>query len=51
MEIEYTVRDRETNDIRCIGKTSHCFLNKTGKIVSLKRDYPAMHDKVKIMVQ
>ena len=41
--------DIKTEEIRCIGKTSHCFLNKEGKIVSLKKDYPDMHQKIKIM--
>ena len=51
MEIEYTICDKETQELRCIGKTSHCFLNKEGKIVSLKRDYPEMHKKVKLMLE
>lgn len=50
MEVEYKIYDRETNVVRCIGKTSHCFLTKDGKIVSLKRDYPDMHEKIKIML-
>ena len=50
MEIEYIVQDRETNEIRCIGKTSHCFLNKSGKIVSLKKDYSDVHSKMKLMI-
>lgn len=50
MEIEYTVRDRETNEIRCVGKTSHCFLNNGGKIISLKKDFPDVHDKMKLIL-
>ena len=51
MEIEYKVCDRESSEVRCVGKTSHCFLNKQGKIVSLKRDYKDIHDKVKLMLE
>lgn len=51
MEVEYKVCDRETNEVRCVGKTSHCFLNKDGKIVSLKKDYPNIHERVKIMAE
>lgn len=51
MEIDYTVCDKETMEVRCTGKTSHCFLNKEGKIVSLKKDYPEMHKKVKLMLE
>ena len=51
MEIEYTVCDKESDIVRCVGKTSHCFLNKAGKIVSLKRDYIDMHQKIKLMLE
>jgi acyl-CoA thioester hydrolase len=51
MEVEYKVFDSVTNELRSIGKTSHCFLNKEGKIVSLKRDYTTMHEKVKLMLE
>lgn len=50
MEIDYKICDRETNEIRCIGKTTHCFLNKEGKIVSLKRDCKDMDEKIKLML-
>jgi len=50
MEIDYKICDRETNEIRCMGKTTHCFLNKEGKIVSLKRDYKDMDEKIKLML-
>ena len=41
--ISYEVRDRESGEIRCIGESSHCFLGKDGKPVSLKRQYPEYH--------
>ena len=41
--ISYEVRDREIGEIRCIGESSHCFLGKDGKPVSLKRQYPEYH--------
>jgi acyl-CoA thioester hydrolase len=50
MEVEYNIYDTVSNELRCVGKTSHCFLNKNGKIVSLKKDYPDMHEKVKLML-
>jgi acyl-CoA thioester hydrolase len=51
MEIEYVVSDKESGEVRCSGKTSHCFLNKDGKIVSLKKDYCNMHQKIKLMLE
>lgn len=37
----YAVRDKATGALRCRGKTSHCFLNKAGRPVSLKKVNPA----------
>lgn len=33
-------------DIVCIGKSSHCFLSKEGKILSLKRELPDFYAKI-----
>ncbi|MEY8338648.1 acyl-CoA thioesterase [Lachnospiraceae bacterium 62-35] len=37
MTIEYTVIEKETGELRCVGRTRHCFLTKDGKPVSLKK--------------
>lgn len=42
MTIEYTVVDKETDQIRCVGESRHCFLTRDGKPVSLKRQYIEM---------
>lgn len=42
MAIEYTVIDKETEQIRCVGETRHCFLTKDGNPVSLKRKFIEM---------
>ncbi len=34
------------DDIVCIGRSSHCFLNKAGKIISIRRDMPAFYEKM-----
>ncbi|MBE6659339.1 MAG: acyl-CoA thioesterase [Ruminococcaceae bacterium] len=44
--IAYTVRDKETDAVRCIGETKHCFLNTDGKIVNLRRAAPDIHEKM-----
>lgn len=36
LELSYTVRDKETGEVRCLGKSSHCFLDREGRPVSLK---------------
>ncbi len=42
MTIEYSVTDKESGELRCVGETSHCFLNREGKPVSLKKSYLEM---------
>ena len=44
MNIEYTIVDRDTGELRCVGESTHCFLTKDGKPVSLKREYLTMDD-------
>ena len=42
MTIEYSVTDKETGKLRCVGETKHCFLGRDGKPVSLKKTYLEM---------
>ena len=42
MALEYTVIDKETAQVRCVGESRHCFLNRDGGPVSLKRNYIEM---------
>lgn len=41
MELRYEIRDRATGTVRVEAASSHCFLNREGKPVSLKRADPA----------
>lgn len=45
----YTVSDKETGVVRCVGETKHCFLNAQGKLISLKRSYPEIHENFEKM--
>lgn len=38
--ISYEIRNKDTNALHASGETSHCFLNKEGKILSLKKAAP-----------
>lgn len=38
--LSYEVRDRETGALKADGETSHCFLNRAGKLISLKKEAP-----------
>lgn len=42
MTIEYSVMDKESKELRCVGETKHCFLGRDGKPVSLKKSYLEM---------
>ena len=39
-DIEYEIRDEKTNALRTICKSSHCFIDESGKPISLKRKFP-----------
>lgn len=45
MEIEYTMYNKETEEICCVASSSHCFLTRSGKPISLKRSYPEIDTK------
>ena len=45
MEVEYVMTDKETGELRTNGRSSHCFLNRSGKPISLKRSYPELDTK------
>lgn len=42
----YTVRNKADGTVRCVGSTSHCFVNAAGRPVSLKKAAPAYHESV-----
>ena len=41
--VSYEIRNKETGVLNATGETSHCFLTKYGKIVSLKKVLPETH--------
>ncbi|MDO5401941.1 MAG: acyl-CoA thioesterase [Eubacteriales bacterium] len=47
MNVNYEISDKATGEVRCIGESSHCFLNKAGHPVSLKRDYPEIDKAIR----
>lgn len=50
LEIAYEVRDKKTEEIRCTGSSRHCFLDRQGKPVSLKKSYPEMDEGMKMLL-
>lgn len=47
----YRVIDHETGELRCQGESGHCFLNREGKPVTLKRSLPEVHELLSSMVE
>lgn len=45
LEVGYTMTNTATHNVAAVGSSGHCFL-KDGKIVSLKRENAAMHEKL-----
>ena len=45
MDVEYQMTDKETGELRTTAKSSHCFLNRSGRPISLKRSYPEIDTK------
>ncbi len=42
--LEYEIRDKFTNELRTKGTTTHCFLNKEGRIVNIKKEMNEFHN-------
>ena len=40
LSVRYRMTDKETGELRTIAASEHCFLNRSGKPISLKRSYP-----------
>lgn len=39
-DLEYEIRDEKTDALRTICKSSHCFIDESGKPISLRRKFP-----------
>lgn len=45
--IGYKMTNNKTGEIVLTGKTKHCFINKEGKPIILKKDFPEIDQKLK----
>lgn len=45
MKVEYRMTDKKTGELRTLASSEHCFLNRSGKPISLKRSYPELDTK------
>ena len=44
IEMEYEIRDVATGELRTTGSSSHCFIDKDGKLISLKKSKTEMYE-------
>lgn len=49
--VTYEVRDKKTGELRTTGKSKHCFVDKNGKPISLKRVNPELHERLLAAVE
>lgn len=42
---EYEMKNSLTGETRAVGSSSHCFLSKEGKLLSLKKTHPELHQR------
>lgn len=45
--LEYEMYEKVTGALRTVGSSSHCFIDREGRIVSLKKIYPDLHAALK----
>lgn len=43
LALAYKVQDKKTGELRCTGKSRHCFLNRAGHPISLKKEQPLIY--------
>lgn len=47
----YEVRDAATGELRTTGTSEHCFIDREGRIVNLKRKAPDLHAKLQSVLE
>ena len=50
MELEYAFTNAATGELTTTGKSSHCFLNRDYRPVTLKKNYPEIDQKFRNML-
>ena len=50
-EIAYVMRDEKTGEMRAEGLSKHCYLKKDGKPSNIKKDLPALYEKMMLALE
>ncbi|HIS27037.1 MAG TPA: acyl-CoA thioesterase [Candidatus Pullilachnospira intestinigallinarum] len=51
LTLAYRIKDFATGQLRCTGTSSHCFLDREGRIVSLKKEKPQWDKKLRTQME
>lgn len=49
LKIKYTMTNEKGEKV-CEGESEHCFVNAEGRIVMIKKDYPAFHETLSSLI-
>lgn len=50
LDLAYEITDKNTGELRTKGTSTHCFLDRVGQVISLKRDYPEIDQRFRQML-
>lgn len=50
LDLEYEMTDNDSGELRTIGASTHCFLDKEGHVISLKHDHPEIDERFRKML-
>ncbi|MDE7002088.1 MAG: acyl-CoA thioesterase [Lachnospiraceae bacterium] len=50
LDLEYEMTDRDSGELRTRGTSTHCFLDREGRVISLKRDRPEIDERFRQML-
>ncbi|MDE6620867.1 MAG: acyl-CoA thioesterase [Lachnospiraceae bacterium] len=50
LDLEYEMTDSITGELCTKGESTPCFLDKEGRVISLKRDCPEVHEQFRLML-
>ena len=50
LRLKYTMTN-EKGEVCCKGESEHCFVNEAGRIIMIKKDYPAFHELLTSLIE
>lgn len=50
LEFAYEIRDQKTGELRVTGTSGHCFLDADYKVMSLKKKFPEVYERIQACI-